>query len=124
MKILIWSPTTILVDLLKNDHKRKINDTKDEYLYIDRRFIFGSADFAERLFSYCKYIKTETRNRLTPQLFEAITYLKSNRELWENSQQIISGAIFMSRIENSRAYKRMEEDEDEVEEKRMNGDNN
>ena len=30
----------------------------------------------------------------------------------------------MSRIENSRAYKRMEEDEDEVEEKRMNGDNN
>ena len=75
-----------MVDLLKNNLKRKINNTKDEELYIDCRFIFGSAARAERLFSHCKYIKTETRNRLTPQLFEAITFLKSNRELWENSQ--------------------------------------
>ena len=59
---------------------------------------------------------------MTPQLFEAINFLKSNRELWENSQQLISRAISMSKMENSRAYKRMEEDE--TEEKRMNGDNN
>ena len=59
---------------------------------------------------------------MTPQLFEAITFLKSNRELWENSQQLISRAISMSKIEFSRAYKRMEEDE--TEEKRLNGDNN
>ena len=63
-----------------------------------------------------------TRNRLTPQRFEAITSLKSIRELWENSQQLISRAISMSKMENFRAYKRMEEDE--AEEKRMNGDNN
>ena len=59
---------------------------------------------------------------MTPQLFEAITLLKSNRELWENSQQLISRAILMSKMENFRAYKRMEEDE--TEEKRMNGYNN
>ena len=52
-------------------------------LYIDCRFIFGSAARAEILFSHCKYIKTETRNMLTPQFFEAITFLKSNREIWE-----------------------------------------
>ena len=59
---------------------------------------------------------------MTPQLFEAITFLKSYSELWENPQQLTSRAISMSKIENSRAYKRMEEDE--TEEKRMNGDNN
>ena len=38
-----------------------------------------------------------------------------------NSQQSISRILSMSKIENSCAYKRMEEDE--TEEKRMNGDN-
>ena len=59
---------------------------------------------------------------MTPQRFEAINFSKSNREFWENSQQLISRAISMSKMENSRAYKRMEEDE--TEEMRMNGDNN
>ena len=49
-------------------------------------------------------------------------FLKSNRELWENSQQLISRTISMSKMENIRAHKRIEEDE--TEEKRMNGDNN
>ena len=111
-----------MVDLLKNNLKRNINNTKDEELYMDCRFIFGSVAHTERLFSHFKYIKTETRNRLTSQLFEAVTFFKSNKELWENSQQLISRAISMSKMENYRAYKRMEEDE--TEEKRMNGDNN
>ena len=75
----------------------------------------------ERIFSHYKFIKTETRNRLTPQIFEAITFLKSNREFCRNSQQLISRAISMSKIGNYRAYKRMEKDE--TEEERMNGDN-
>ena len=91
-------------------------------LYIDCRFIFGSAARVEKLFSHCKYIKTETRNRLTPQIFEAIAFLKGNRELWENSQQLISRAILMNKMKIFRAYKRMEEDG--TEEKSMNGDNN
>ena len=100
-----------MINLLKNDCKRKIIDTKDEDLYIDCKFIFGSAARIERLFSHCKFIKAETFNRLTPQIFEAINILKSNRELWTDSQQLISRAISMSKIENSRTYKRMEEDE-------------
>ena len=75
-------------------------------LYIDWRFIFGSAARAERLFSHCKYIKTETRNRLTIKLLEDIILLKSNRELWKNLQQLISHAISMSKMENFRAYKK------------------
>ena len=65
---------TGMTDLLKNNLKQKINNTKDEHLYIDSRFIFRSTARAERLFSHYKYIKSETRNRLTPQLFEAITF--------------------------------------------------
>ena len=61
--------------------------------YIDWRFIFGSVARVERLFSHCKYIKTETRNRLTTKHFEDIIFLKSNRDLWENSQQLISRVI-------------------------------
>ena len=63
-----------MADLLKNNLKRKINNTKDEDLYIDCRFIFGSVARAERLFSHCKYIKTETRNRLTPQLLKLLLF--------------------------------------------------
>ena len=41
-----------MVDLLKNNLKRKINNIKDEKLYIDCKFIFGSEARAERLFSH------------------------------------------------------------------------
>ena len=44
--------------LLKNYRKRKIDDTKDENLYVDCILIFGSIDRRKRLFSHCKYIKT------------------------------------------------------------------
>ena len=111
-----------MVDLIKNDRKRKLNGSKDEDLYIDYIFILGSAACADRLFSHCKYFKTETRNRLTTKFFEVITFLKGNREILENSQQFISRTISTSKIRNSCAYKRIEKDE--AEETRMNGDNN
>ena len=61
---------------LKNYHKRKISDTKDEDFWIDCRFNFESVARIERLFNHYKYIKIETRIRLTPQIFEAITFWK------------------------------------------------
>ena len=61
-----------IADILKNYLKRKINNTKDEDLYIDCRFIFGPVARSQRLFSHCKYIKTETHHRLTPQMFEVL----------------------------------------------------
>lgn len=42
---------------------------------------------------------TEARNKLTPYLFEAISFLKSNRELYEYSQELISHEISMNKIE-------------------------
>ena len=46
-----------------------------------------------------------------------ITCLKSNSELWEQSQLVISRAVSMSKIENARVYKRIEAQQQE--ERRM-----
>ena len=64
-----------MVDLIKNYRKLKLNYSKDKCLYVYRKFIFVSVTRAEKLFSHCKYIKKR-------QIFEAIGFLKSNRELW------------------------------------------
>ena len=65
-----------MTDILKNECKRKIDDTKDENLYKKCRFIYESVARAKKLFSHFKYTETDYRNRLTPQLFEAITFWK------------------------------------------------
>ena len=54
-----------MIALLKNNRKFKISDTKD-------------VDFL--LFSRCKYIKTETRNRLIPQTLKLLDL----RKVFEN----------------------------------------
>ena len=37
----------------------------------------------ERLWSLCKYILTNTRSRLTPNLFEVLVFLKVNHDYWD-----------------------------------------
>ena len=62
--------------------KRK-NDGCDEYSYMNSDFILGSVAEVERLWSICKFILSDTRSRLEPQIFEALVYLKVNRHLWD-----------------------------------------
>ena len=63
-----------MIALITNDRKHKINDTKDEDLYVDCNYIFGSAACIQILFSYCKYIKTEARNSLVPQFLKLLAF--------------------------------------------------
>jgi hypothetical protein len=42
----------------------------------------GSSAEVERLWSVAKYILTDHRKRLTPQLFEALLFLKQNKDFW------------------------------------------
>ena len=37
-----------MVDLLKRDRKHKLNDSKDEDIYVDYRFMFESVACVER----------------------------------------------------------------------------
>ena len=53
--------------------------------YINVDYICGSAAEVERLWSLCKYILTNTRSRMTPNLFEALFFLKVNHDYWDAS---------------------------------------
>ena len=53
--------------------------------YINVDYICGSAAEVERLWSLCKYILTNTRSRMTPNLFEALVFLKVNHDHWDAS---------------------------------------
>ena len=57
---------------------------------------------------------------MTPQLYEAIRFLKSNKKILEYSQELISRVVSI-KLEYSRVYKQVKEDE--AEEKRINEKN-
>jgi len=82
--------------------KSKLNSNEDPYINCD--FILGSAAEVERLWSTCKYILCENRRRLTPQLFEALVFLKVNGRFWD--AKMVSQATYNAR--NDRASLRFE----------------
>jgi hypothetical protein len=45
--------------------------------------VIGSAAVVERLWSVARYILTTNRSSLSPVLFEALLFLRSNRTLWD-----------------------------------------
>ena len=47
--------------------------------------VIGSAAEVERLWSIARYILTTTRSRMTPMMFEALLFLRANRELWDET---------------------------------------
>ncbi len=51
----------------------------------------GSVAEVERLFGMAKYVMAENRLSLTPQLFEAIMFLKFNERFWD--AQLVSDAV-------------------------------
>lgn len=59
--------------------------------YIDCDFILGSAAHVERLWSIAKYILTCQRSVMTPQVFEAILFLRENECVWD--LQFVAEAI-------------------------------
>ena len=59
-------------------------------IYHNCDFILGSVAEVERLWSLCKYVFTEIRQALTPETFEAIIFLKVNREYW--NQNVVTRA--------------------------------
>ena len=72
------STVTMAERLLK---KRKTEVTRNQYTNCD--FILGSVAEVERLWSISKYVFRENRRSLTPQLFEAVMFLKVNQRFWD-----------------------------------------
>ena len=73
--------------------RRKVNLLNEEY--IDSSFNLGSAAEVERMFSIGGNILSNGRRAMTPQVFEALVFLKLNARLWD--EQLLSKAIVCSR---------------------------
>eukprot|EP00171_Calliarthron_tuberculosum_P023317 IDg23317t1 len=79
--------------------KRKMENTGDEYVNCD--FILGSIAEVERLWSVSKHILCVQRRGMTPQMFEALLFLKFNERLWDD--QLVAQAFGESRSERVKA---------------------
>lgn len=64
--------------------KRKKEDNSTS-CYIDASFVFGSLAEVERLWSIAKYILSDHRQLMTPQIFEALIFLKCNARFWDDA---------------------------------------
>ena len=83
------------------EKRQKINNQDPKYRDCD--FILGSNAIFERVFSMAKNVLSENRRRMTPELFEAILFLKLNENLWDIN--LVSRAI--AQAKSSRTNKRI-----------------
>ena len=51
--------------------------------YVDTRFVSGTNNVCEQLFSKAKHIMTLTRRRMDPSTLESILLLKIKSDLWD-----------------------------------------
>ncbi len=58
--------------------KRRTRD-EETSTYIDWNLSLGSVAEVERVFSFAKYVLCDNRRCMTPQLFEALMFLKDHR---------------------------------------------
>ena len=74
--------------------------------YINLDVILGSAAEVERLWSVSSYILLKHCLRMSPVMFEALAYLKANKDLW-NEADVIEA---MSRRHSDRVQQAVEEE--------------
>ena len=70
---------------------------RDQYINLD--LIPGTSVNCERLFSVAKHILTDTRKNTSPLLFEALMFLKVNRNLW--NQRSVGKAMGRTRQDDT-----------------------
>ena len=75
-------------------------------------FICGSAAEVERLWSICKYILTNVRSRMTPNLFEALVFLKVNHEYWDTRSVQLAYDQSLKESQSAKVQSMVNEDEE------------
>ena len=71
------------ISLAEKALKRRKVVTSDWWKsYMDVTFIPPTSNVCERFFSQAKLVYTDLRNRLNPETLEALLFLKTNRDLW------------------------------------------
>ena len=75
-------------------------------------YVCGSAAEVERLWSLCKYILTNTRSRMTPNLFEALVFFKVNYDYWDAASVQVAYTNALNGLQSDRIVAMVEEDEE------------
>ena len=103
------SPLTMAERLKLSAQKREkeLQAASSDHIYVNCDFIYGSAAAAERVWSIAAYILTKNRERMTPQLFEALLFLRWNSDYWKGDQAMVSEAIALVAADDKSA--RLEE---------------
>jgi hypothetical protein len=86
----------------------KKTETQKTNPYVNCDFIYGSTAEVERLWSVSANVLSKKRRRMTPQLVEAILFLRSNRRFW--NLQLVAKAMEKDRLE--KAEQRILEEEE------------
>lgn len=63
--------------------KKRRRVSVNQHRYINCSFIPPTSNTVERLFSRCKHVLTDWRKSMSPIMFEAVMFLKLNREFWD-----------------------------------------
>lgn len=63
--------------------KRRRASTDESDQYIDCSFCVATSNTVERLFSACKHVLTDEQKCMSPIMFEALIFLKINKEFWD-----------------------------------------
>jgi len=69
-------------------------------LHSGRKFILGRAAEVECIWSICDNVLKDQRKGMTPQLFEALAFLRCDKRFW--NQMLVSQAMAMASTEMSR----------------------
>ena len=71
------------VGIFESVRKRpKLEAAHGDSMYISTKFILPTTNHVERLFSQCKLILRDNRNRLGQDMFEGLVMLKLHKEKW------------------------------------------
>ena len=74
-------------------------------------FVLGSAAEVERLWSVARYVITDLRSRLSPVMFEALLFLKVNKDYWD--KYLVAEAIkLVTSAKYEEKLKRLNEQEE------------
>ena len=63
--------------------KKRHPNEKTVSNYIDCRFLVATSNTVERLFSAARWIMMDLWRQMSPIMFEAMLYLKTNHEFWD-----------------------------------------
>ena len=82
-------PSSLTQFLHALQQEEQVNDSMQSQYLTNLKWIHPTTCIVESLFSICRHILTYDRRRMLPRIFEAIIFLKMNKEFWYEKAQLL-----------------------------------